>query len=191
MADDRQKLILGERKGVPFYGANPSMPSPSDLTTRTRPKRIANGRDAMIVHPSTSEILGRSSVVFMASEDVDSNRFVKLYVDGVKGITGLKAAGVRVLELVIKQLHEKQDQDQVMLSSFLAREAGIEERTYQRGLRDLQDREVLFASHIEGLFYINIQFMFNGNRLHFVRSYHLREAKQTIQPELGFDGKLL
>ena len=191
MAEDRQKLILGERKGVPFYGANPSMPTQGELGVKSRPKKIANGRDAMIVHPSTSEILGKSSVVFMASEDVDNQKFVKLYVEGVKGITGLKAAGVRVLELVISQLHEKQDDDQVLLSSFLAKGAGIEERTYQRGLRDLQDRDVLFASHIDGLFYINIQFMFNGNRLHFVKSYYRNSPDQPAQKALGFDDGLL
>ena len=54
MAEDRQKLILGERKGVPFYGANPSMPTQGELGVKSRPKKIANGRDAMIVHPSTS-----------------------------------------------------------------------------------------------------------------------------------------
>ena len=97
MSDDRQKLVLGERKGMPFYGANPSIPERGTLqTTRSRPKKIANGRDAMIIHPSSGEVLGKASVAFMEVEDVDSQRFVKLYVEGVSRITGLKAAGVRV-----------------------------------------------------------------------------------------------
>lgn len=190
MSEDRQKLMLGERKGMPFYGANPSIPERGALQVRSRPKKVASGRDAMIVHPSTSEVLGKASVAFMVSEDVDPQRFVKLYVEGVSRITGLKAAGVRVLELVIGQLHDKPGQDQVLMSTFVAKQAGIEERTYQRGLRDLQEREILFASHAEGVFYINIQYMFNGNRLHFITSYYRRSADSAAeQGALPFDGQ--
>lgn len=190
MSEDRQKLVLGERKGMPFYGANPSIPERGAVQTRSRPKKIANGRDAMIIHPSTSEVLGKASVAFMEAEDVDPQRFVKLYVEGVSRITGLKAAGVRVLEMVITQLHEKPGQDQVLMSTFVAKQAGIEERTYQRGLRDLQDREILFASHAEGVFYINIQYMFNGNRLHFITSYYRKGAPRgSEQGALPFEEK--
>lgn len=174
---------------MPFYGVNPSIPERGAIQSRSRPRQIATGKKAMIVHPSSGEVLGKASVAFMQAEEVDPQRFVKLYIDGVSGITGLSKAGSKVLEMVISQLHDKAGTDQVMMSVFLAKAAGIEERTYQRGLRDLQDKEVLFASHAEGLFFINIQFIFNGNRLHFVKSYYTKGAqgKSIEQGELGFD----
>jgi len=186
MSVDRQNLVLGERKGVPFYATNPSIPPKGDLVVRVRPKQFASGEDAMIVHPS-GEVLGKASVAFMRGEEVDSQRFVKLYIEGVSGITGLSKAGTKVFEVVVAQLQDEPNKDQVLLSAYLAKKAGIEERTYQRGVRDLQDKEILFASHAEGVFFINIRFVFNGNRLHFVKSYYKSEAR-VAQKELGFDG---
>lgn len=185
----RQDLALGARKGVPFYGVNPSIPARGEVATRRRPKQIATGTQAMIIHPGTSEVLGRASVAFMEAQEVDPQRFVKLYVDGVQGLTGLSKAGSKVLELIIGQLHAKSGQDQVALSAFYAKEAGIEARTYQRGLRDLLDKEILFATPAEGLFFINIQYIFNGDRLHFIKSFYARPAKELAsdpQRSLGF-----
>lgn len=182
MSVERQNLVLGERKGLPFYGENPSVPERGSLQTRSKLKQIAEGHSkAMIVHPGTGEVLGKASVAFMQGEDVDQQQFVKLYIDGVKGVTGLTKAGAKVLEMVIHQMNENPGVDKVTLSAFLAKKEGVEERTYQRGLRDLQSREVLFASHAEGTFFINIQYIFNGNRLHFVKSFYLKESAKGLQ----------
>ena len=185
MSLDRQTLILGERRGIPYYQANPSIPDRDALQTRSRPKQIAAGNKAMIVHPSTGEVLGKASVAFMQGEEVDTQHFVKLYIDGVSGVTGLSKPGATVFEMVIAQLHENPGTDMVNLSSHLAKSKGIAERTYQRGLRDLQSKEILFASHAEGAFFINIQYIFNGNRLHFVKSYYKKESAELANNELG------
>lgn len=178
MSLERQDLVLGERRGLPFYQANPSIPEKGSIQTRSRQRQVATGSKAMIVHPNTGEVLGKASVAFMQGEEVDTQQFVKLYIDGVSGMTGLTKAGGKVLEMVIAQIHANPGTDQVMMSVFLAKEAGLEERTYQRGLRDLQSKDILFASHSEGLFFINIQYIFNGNRLHFVKSYYKKEAAE-------------
>jgi hypothetical protein len=182
MSVERQNLVLGERKGLPFYGENPSIPEKGGLQTRSRLKQVAEGRSkAIIVHPGTGEVLGKASVAFMQGEDVDKQQFVKLYIDGVKGVTGLTKAGAKVLEIVIGQMNENPGSDKVTLSAFLAKNKGLEERTYQRGLRDLQGKEVLFASHAEGTFFINIEYIFNGNRLHYVKSFYLKESAKNLE----------
>ena len=53
---------------------------------------------------------------------------------------------------------------------------GLTERTYQRGLKELLNKGFLFRSPIDGIFFVNIQFMFNGDRLAFVKGYKRRGA---------------
>ena len=57
--------------------------------------------------------------------------------------------------------------------------------TYRRGLRELLEKEFLFRSPNPGLFFVNIRFMFNGDRLAFVKSYHLKDANRQRELPLG------
>jgi hypothetical protein len=51
------------------------------------------------------------------------------------------------------------------------------------GRHQLLKREFIFRSLYEGAFFVNIWFMFNDDRLAFVKGYRLRRD----QPELPFD----
>lgn len=51
-------------------------------------------------------------------------------------------------------------------------------------MRELLEKEFLFRSPSDGEFFVNIRFMFNGDRLAFVRSYHHKES--GVQRELPF-----
>jgi hypothetical protein len=67
----------------------------------------------------------------------------------------------------------------------MAHDRGLNQRTFRRGLRELLEKQFLYRSTSDGLFFINIRFMFNGDRLAFVRTYHLKESGQ--QSELPLD----
>jgi hypothetical protein len=115
-----------------------------------------------------------------------------LFLDGVKQAAGLSKAGVQVFELVYNQVRENPGTDQILLNRYMAQEHGMDlsERTYQRGVRELLEKEFLFRSPSEGVFFVNIRYMFNGDRLAFVKTYHLknsgtqRELPFTIPPAL-------
>jgi hypothetical protein len=79
----------------------------------------------------------------------------------------------------LSQLRERPNNDKVEMSFFRARKhnPALVDRTYQRGLRELLDRQFLYRSPSEGVFFVNIQYMFNGDRLAFVKAYHLKGAK--------------
>ncbi|HTW95743.1 MAG TPA: hypothetical protein VMD30_13155 [Tepidisphaeraceae bacterium] len=61
----------------------------------------------------------------------------------------------------------------------------MNERTFRRGLRELLEREFLYRSTSDGVFFINIRFMFNGDRLAFVRTYHLKGTSRQQELPLG------
>jgi hypothetical protein len=127
---------------------------------------------------------------FFKFEEVDASRFVKLFLDGMKQAAGLSKAGMAVFELVYRQLQEKPNSDEIALSWHLAKTLGLDipERTYRHGLRQLLEREFLYESLVDGLYFVNIRYMFNGDRLTFIRGYKLKGS--SAQAELPLDDGL-
>ena len=102
---------------------------------------------------------------------------MKLYLAGLKQAAGLSKAGLAVFETVYKQVRERPGQDTVPLDSY---SSALHPVTYLRGLRELLEKEFLFRSPNPGLFFVNIRFMFNGDRLAFVKGYKLKKDQPTL-----------
>lgn len=174
--------VVAERRGVPIYRTNPSIPSEAEIK-RSKRAQIGTAAKGLVVDSGTGEILGHGGAIAYEWEEVDKERFVKLYLAGLKQASGLTKAGLAVFELVYNKVRENPGKDLVPLDSL---SSGLEERTYQRGLRELFEKEFLFRSTNPGLFFVNIRFMFNGDRLAFVRGYKLKKDQPTL-PELDLD----
>ncbi len=192
MTEDRQNPaspasnMITTKRGFPVYRTNPSVPSTSGLPTRTRRINVPGGKGAVIVDNSTGELKGLGGMGFWWEEEVDTTRFVKLSLDGIKQAAGLSKTGIQVFELVYKEMRLNPGSDEIKLNQYVARDYGISDRTYQRGVRELLEKEFLFRSPSDGVFFVNIRFMFNGDRLAFVKSYHLKDgtARQQELPLL-------
>ena len=174
---------VATKRGLPVYRVNPSIPP--GLATRQKRFEVPGGKAAVIVDPGTGEIKGIGGLGFWWQEEVDASRFVKLFLDGIKQAAGLSKSGMAVFELVYHQMRENPNRDKIELSQYLAADSGFNERTFRRGLRELLQKEFLYRSTSDGVFFINIRFMFNGNRLAFVRTYHLKGAGQQHELPLG------
>lgn len=185
MAEHSQKHaeVIRQKRGVPVYTTNPSILAKDDIS-RTRRTRIGTEQRGLVIDGGTGEIFGRGSAYAYEFEEVDKERFVKLFLSGLKQASGLSKAGLAVFEVVYHQIREKPNSDQVQLSFYRAGQhiKDLNDRTYQRGLRELLDKEFLFRSPEDGTFFINIRYMFNGDRLAFVKAYHLKDS----QPSLPF-----
>ena len=176
---------VATKRGLPVYRSNPSIPPASGIATRPKRFELPGGKAALIVDPSSGEIKGLGGLGFWWQEEVDASRFVKLFLEGIKQAAGLSRSGLAVFELVYHQMREHPNNDKIELSPYLAADSGFNQRTFRRGLRELLEKEFLYRSTSDGLFFINIRFMFNGNRLAFVRTYHLKDA--GLQQELPLD----
>ena len=185
MAENTQGNLVTTKRGLPVYRVNPSIPPANGLATRQRRFEVPGGKAAVIVDNTSGEIKGIGGVGFWWQEEVDASRFVKLFLDGVKQACGLSKSGMKIFELVYNQMHENPGHDKIELSQYLAHDRGLNERTFRRGLRELLEKQFLFRSTSDGVFFINIRFMFNGDRLAFVRTYHLKGHRQ--QAELPFE----
>jgi hypothetical protein len=68
--------------------------------------------------------------------------------------------------------------DESKWNQYVANDHGIGDRTYQRGVCEPLEKEFLYRSPSDGMFFANIRFMFIGDRLAFVWSYHLKDSSQ-------------
>ena len=193
MAKDSQNsnLVLGEHRGYPIYETNPSVPAKGAIT-RSRKKQIGDEQRGMLIADGTGEVIGRGTAVTYEWEEVDAERFVKLFLSGLKQATDLTKSGLMIFEIVYNQLRENPNSDQVPLSFYSASKAipNLAQRTYSRGLRELLEKEFLYRSPFPGMFFVNIRYMFNGDRLAFVKAYHLKGARKndaqlSFLPEAG------
>lgn len=171
---------IEEKFGQPVYPSNPSVPDEGEIK-RGRRAQIGTDRQGMVIDSGTGEILGHGGAIAYEWEEVDKERFVKLYLEGLKQAVGLSKAGLAVFQIVYDQVRENKGRDYVLIS---AATSGLVQQTYSRGLRELIDREFLFRSDNPGLFWVNIRFMFNGDRLAFVKGYRLKDSGR--QAELPF-----
>ena len=177
MTELRQnQMVVAERRGFPIYSENPSVPAETEIKKQRR-AQIGTDTRGLVVDSGSGEILGHGGAMVYEWEEVDKERFVKLYLEGLKQAAGLSKAGLGVFEIVYNQVRQSPGKDTVLMSSLTS---SLEERTYQRGIRELLKKEFIFRSPYEGTFFVNIRFMFNGDRLAFVKGYRVKKDQPTL-----------
>jgi hypothetical protein len=172
----QNSTILPEKYGIPVYTTNPSIPSESEIK-RNKRAQIGTESKGLVVDGGSGEILGRGVAVAYEWEEVDKERFVKLYLAGLKQAAGLSKAGLSVFELVYNELRHNPGRDEIKLSQSISPLTPV---TYRRGVRELLEKEFIFRSPYDGLFFVNIKFMFNGDRLAFVKGYQLKKDQPIL-----------
>jgi Firmicute plasmid replication protein (RepL) len=169
---------LKKRRGVTLYEKNPFM---VELTTKT--KRVTNKRgDMMLVNSQTGEV--QTSIAgFWEAEEVDSTKFVKLFVKGVAALKELTGAGTKVFEVLYLKIQENIGQDQIYMSFSSVDQTltPMSNPTYDRGMRELIEKGFLAATPNMGLYWINPSFIWNGDRLAFVKEYWKKPDKPKRQ----------
>lgn len=179
MIDETSKRAIGmiekdakvlTRRGVALHLENPFIPT-VDSATRTR--RVTNKRgDMMLVNAESGEI--NSNIAgFWEAEEVDSTKFVKLFVQGVKALKELTGSGTKVFEVLYLRVQENIGKDQIFMA-FAAVDQTLtpmSNATYDRGMRELLEKGFIAATPVQGWFWLNPSFVWNGDRLAFVKEY--------------------
>lgn len=180
LKNSQNGLIVNEKHGIPVYSSNPSVPDSAEIK-KSRRAQLGNEQRGLVVDNGTGEILGHGGAIVYEWEEVDKERFVKLYLAGLKQAAGMKKAGLAVFEEVYSQVRENPGKDEVRLSQNTT---NLSPATFRRGIRELLERQFLFRSPYDGTFFVNIRFMFNGDRLAFVKGYKVKGAdpRQTELP---------
>jgi len=170
------KQVVKSRRGAIRYDTNPFMQNAAN-NTRQGTKRLSNkaGNKFMIVSEH-GDIIANTG--FHEIVNVDKTQFVKLYINGVKAFQGLKSAGAKVFELIYRATMDSPGSDTIWLHFMEIEQAitPIGRATFDRGMSELLEKGFIAESAVPGKYFLNIDYLFNGNRLAFIKEYRITET---------------
>lgn len=169
------------RRGLTIYRINPFM---TDTQVVPRTKRITNNRGDMMITSREGEVVAPIAGFWQAQE-VDSAKFVKVYVNGVRAFRELTNPGARVFEALFMEVQNTISKDRVYLSfrrvDQLNNPMGMS--TFRRGVRELIEKKFIAPTEEQNWYWLNPDYMWNGDRLAFVREYR-KVGAPTSMPEI-------
>jgi hypothetical protein len=128
--------------------------------------------------------LSESLVANISDQRFKHERFLKFYLEGIRQYNKLNKAGTDLFEFVHEELsdHTAQGKDKLCINYVLANQwnPDLNRRTYSRGIAELLDKEFLFRSMVNDIYFVNINFIFNGDRLALAKSYLSSTANSPI-----------
>ena len=160
------------------YDKNPLV-VPRELVFKERTVKVGSARE--LVDISTGEISNVNAIY--QRKIVDSERFAKIYLDGLAQTFNLSKTALRVFQIILKSC--ERDTDQIYLNFMLAVKIDdlMIERTYHRGLLELLKAGFIAYSDLPNKFWINPHLFFNGDRVKFITEY-VREGSRRVPDDV-------
>jgi hypothetical protein len=148
------------------YEKNPLV-VPREIVLKERTVKVGSARD--LVDLDTGEVSNVNAIY--QRKIVDSEKFAKVYLDGLSQTFGLSKTAMRVFQVILKSCEK--DTDQIYLNFMQASkiDALMIERTYHRGLLELLKAGFIAYSDLPNKFWINPHLFFNGDRVKFITEY--------------------
>lgn len=165
------------RRGLQLYETNPFA-----LAIETKRKPIYNkNKDMALVHSLTGEMQQLGG--FVSYEEVSAEKFCQLFISGVRQLEKLTNAGVRVFSVLYSEVQNNIGKDMVYLSysaiDQLANPMGL--TTYNRGMKELIVKGFIAPTPNQGMFWLNANYIYNGNRLTLAKTYILKAKEQELE----------
>lgn len=178
----KEVATISKSKRGQRFSVNPYVQDASN-NTRQGVKRISSkgGDRMMVVSETTGEIMAPAG--FWQAQEVDKTQFVKLFVNGVKALKELTGAGTKVFEILYLLVQENIGKDKVFLTFPSINQAAtpMGETTFYRGMKELLSKDFIAESDAPGVYFLNMDYMWNGDRLAFVKEYRLKGSKNSDQ----------
>lgn len=171
------------RRGHPIYESNPSLSS--SLPVKVKHKDPSDLGTAYRISRDTGEIVAHGAIGFWEEQEVDSEQFVKIYIAGIRQYGQLSKSGATMFEYVYNEISGKngKDKDTVAINYLLAQRwlDSLSRRTYERGIKELLDKDFIFRSLTSEIYFVNVRYMFNGDRLMMAKVYQRKETNIQVQ----------
>lgn len=190
---DKDKV---ERRDVVRWDHNPFVKDMVIPIKKSAVKVSTMGKDDnVLVNQSTGEVLGTHVTTY---KKVDSEQFLKLFSANIALTFDLKTAGIKAFNVLVFQMQKKGLErdvvplDKYVLEEFLEHQKGLtgkalslSQGTFLRGLAELEKAKIIAKSIRLGWYYINPNFVFNGNRIAFTTLIERDDAVNEEQLNLA------
>lgn len=168
-------------------------PFTKDLTIQTRKQKLrvtnsAQLNDETWINNTTGEL---ATTQLYTYREVDESQFVKLFTQNIALTFDLTSAGLKALNVLIFAVqYRAMNKDIVILNEqtlveFLKINTSLKlvYRTFMRGVNELIKVNILARCKRPGDYFINPNFVFNGDRLLFVNAIKKKTKAQTLEDE--------
>jgi hypothetical protein len=180
LSDNKTKV---EKRGHQLYESNPSLSASLPIKVKSK-KPSKMGQSYMISRDG--EVLAEGAIAFVEEHEVDTEQFVKIYLAGIRQYGQLTKSGATMFEYIYEQMSGKdaKDKDTVAVNYLLAQRwrESLSRRTYDRGISELLDKNFIFRTFMSDSYFVNVRYMFNGDRMVLAKSYRRKSVKNIDQP---------
>ncbi|KIM05882.1 MAG: hypothetical protein KN64_01400 [Sulfurovum sp. AS07-7] len=132
---------------------------------------IMGKNNNILLNTNTGET---SPTQIIAYKKVDRSKFVKLFSENIGILFDLSSAGNKVFAILIHELQNKIDKDIVILDKYTLASWNeqnptrtFKEAFFSRGKNELVKAQIIAPAERMGAYFINPNFVFNGNRIAF------------------------
>lgn len=168
-------------------------PFTKELTIRTKNQKLRVSNSAKIndetwINNTTGEL---ATTQLYTYKEVDETQFVKLFTQNIALTFDLTSSGIKALNVLIWAVQHKAINkdivvlDEYTLNAFLEDNQKIllSRATLTRGLSELVKSKIIAKCLKKGDYFINPNFVFNGDRLLFVNAIKKKSSSQNLEDE--------
>lgn len=177
-------MVAGRHEKNPFLG---------DMIVPVKGRQVRLSRlgkdDNVLMNQSTGEVLGTHVTTYKA---VDGEQFVKLFTANIGLAFDLTSAGIKVFTVLMWTVQNTAlARDEVMLDAvtlerFLREQDNKKQlslTTFRRGLAELTEAQIIAKTVRQGIYFINPNFIFNGDRIAFTTLIERKKKAEKSDPE--------
>lgn len=144
--------------------------------------------DDVWINNSTGEV---ATTQIFNYKEVDETQFVKLFTQNIALTFNLTSAGIKALNVLIFAVQFKAiNKDRVILDEFTLQDflqsnsnIVLSRATFSRGLVEIEKANIIARCLKRGDYFINPNFVFNGDRLLFVNAIKKKTPSQNLEDE--------
>ena len=150
--------------------------------------------DNVLLNTGTGEAYGTHVTTY---KRVDAGQFVKLFTANIALTFDLKSPGIKAFSVLLWSVQNNglsKDEvplDVLVLQEFAEAHKGKEpalrlsSATFLRGLAELVNAQIIAKTMRQGWYFINPNFIFNGDRVAFTTVLEQKKPEEAKQPEEG------
>ncbi|MDN7678016.1 MULTISPECIES: hypothetical protein [Burkholderia cepacia complex] len=171
-----------------IYSENPSIAQAMINTKKgIKPIFSNNSQTSIAIQEETEDDLKSIVLDFTTKKIVDKDQFIKIYIHSFPVLAELKNSTKILFQYILMSLSEQVGKDQLYLSyasyvEFVEKYpllTKVSRATYFNCLNELLENNILYKSKLTNIYFINIAYVFNGDRLRFITEYQIKKEKSS------------
>ncbi|HDR9180251.1 TPA: hypothetical protein QDB06_000775 [Burkholderia vietnamiensis] len=133
-----------------------------------------------------------SEISIESKKYVSEKQFLKVYIAGNSVLASLKHSTKALFEFVFFQIQQRDSYNKTFISFSFSKymeyceENGfdnISEKSFYRARKELLEKEIIAETGSDGVYYFNINYFFNGDRMKVVINYiKVKEEAEQVLP---------